>query len=131
MQAGGARGAIGVAMTGLAAFRVVLGAASWLAPGPVSRLYGVPDKRMTPELEYITRVFGVRAVALGLGYLTSSGEGRRVWQRLWLLCDAADTAMGADMIRRGRLDAKLGASALATTAPAMALDVAALAAGEP
>jgi hypothetical protein len=130
MQAGGTRRAIGAAMTGMAGFRVVLGAASWLAPAQVTRIYGVADKRMTPELEYMTRVFGVRAVALGLGYLTSSGDARRVWQRLWLLADAADTAMGLDMVRRGRLDAKLGTSALATTAPAMALDIAALAARE-
>ena len=40
---------------------------------------------MTPELEYMTRVFGVRAVALGVGYLASSGEARRLWHRLWLL----------------------------------------------
>ena len=116
-------------MAGLAAFRVAIGAASWIAPGTVSRVYGVPEERMTPELEYMTRVFGVRAVALGLGYLASSGEARRLWHRLWLLCDSADTVMGAGMVAGGRLGPKLGVGALATTAPAMALDVAALAAG--
>jgi hypothetical protein len=74
----------------------------------------------------MTRVFGVRAVALGAGYLASSGESRRLFYRLWLLCDAADTAMGAGMTARGRLGSKVGAFALATTAPAMALDMAAL-----
>ena len=116
-------------MIGLAAFRVVLGAASWIAPRPLARAYGVPEDRFTPELEYMTRVFGVRAAALGVGYLASGGEARRLWHRLWLLCDAADTAMGVGMIARGRLPPQLGAAALATTAPATALDVAALATG--
>jgi hypothetical protein len=119
-------GPFGAAMAGLAAFRIALGAASWIAPGPLARAYGVPEDRLTPELEYMTRVFGVRAVALGVGYLASSGEARRLWHRLWLLCDAADTAMGAGMLAAGRLSPERGAAALATTAPAMALDVAAL-----
>ena len=63
---------------------------------------------MTPELEYMTRVFGVRAVALGVGYLASSGDARRLWHRLWLLCDAADTAMGAGMLASGRLSPERG-----------------------
>ena len=119
-------GPIGAAMAGLAAFRIALGAASWIAPGPLARAYGVPEDRMTPELEYMTRVFGIRAVALGVGYLASSGEARGLWHRLWLLCDTADTVMGAGMLASGRLSPERGVSALATTAPAMALDVAAL-----
>ena len=114
-------------MAGLAAFRIVLGTASWIAPRPLARIYGMSEDRMTPELEYMTRIFGVRAVALGVGYLASSGEARRLWHRLWLLCDTADTAMGIGMVTGGRLAPKLGVPALATTAPAMALDVAALA----
>lgn len=117
-------------MGALALFRIALGAASWIAPGTTARRYGLPDKSVTSELEYMTRVFGVRAVALGVGYLASSGEARRLWTRLWLLCDAADTAMGIGMVSRGELPPKLGVAALATTAPAMALDVAALAAGD-
>jgi hypothetical protein len=116
-------------MAGLAAFRIALGAASWIAPGPLARAYGVPEERLTPELEYMTRVFGVRAVALGVGYLASSGEARGLWHRVWLLCDAADTVMGAGMLASGRLSPDRGVSALATTAPAMALDIAALSAG--
>jgi hypothetical protein len=116
-------------MAVLAAFRVALGTASWLAPRPLARVYGVPEDRLTPELTYMTRVFGVRAVALGVGYLASSGDARRLWHRLWLLCDTADTAMGVGMIASGKLRSKLGASALATTAPSMALDIAALPGG--
>jgi hypothetical protein len=120
--------AIGYGMTGLAAFRIVLGAASWLAPRRMAALYGQPPGSVTPELEYMTRVFGVRAVALGAGYLASSGDARRLRERLWLLCDTADTALGAAMVARGTLPPKIGAPALATTAPSMALDIASLAA---
>ena len=115
-------------MAGLAAFRIALGTASWIAPRTMARVYGTPEARMTTELEYMTRVFGVRAVALGVGYLASAGDARRLWVRLWLLCDTADTAMGARMLAGGRLVPKLGVPALATTAPAMVLDVAALSA---
>ena len=118
------------AMTGLAAFRVALGAASWVAPRGISRVFGVPPGRITPELEYMTRVFGVRAVSLGVGYLASSGEARGLWHRLWLLCDAADTAMGARMAGRGELSGVSAAAALLTTGGALAVDVASLAAGE-
>jgi hypothetical protein len=116
----------GAAMAGLAAFRIVLGAASWIAPRRIAGSYGLPEKRLTPELIYMTRIFGVRAIALGVGYLASSGEARGLWHRLWLLCDTADTIMGAGMVAQGQLGPKTGAGALVTTAPAMALDIAAL-----
>ena len=86
-------------MSGLAAFRIGLGAAAWLAP---------------------------RAIALGVGYLASSGEARDVWHRLWLLCDAADTAMGARMVARRELATASGAAALLTTGGALAIDLAAI-----
>jgi hypothetical protein len=123
-------GAVAKWMAGLAWFRIGLGAASWIAPGRVGRLYGLTDKQITPELEYMTRVFGIRAVALGTGYLASGPEARPLWHRLWLLCDAGDTVMGTQMLARGELPLLRGVAALATTAPAMALDATAIAAGE-
>jgi hypothetical protein len=114
-------------MTGLAAFRIALGTTAWVAPRHLARVFGVAPDRITPELEYMNRVFGVRAVALGVGYLASSGEARRLWHRLWLLCDAADTAMGALMVSRGELGGLSGAAGLATTGGALGVDVAALA----
>ncbi len=115
-------------MKGLAVCRIGLGSAAWLAPGALSRLFGVPAERVTPELEYMNRVFGVRAVTLGIGYLASSGEARNLWHRLWLLCDAADTVMGARMASRGELGGLSAAAGLATTGGAMAIDLAAFAA---
>lgn len=111
-------------MTGLALFRIVLGTAAWVAPGRLSRVFGVADDRITPELEYMNRAFGVRAITLGVGYLASTDEARPLWHRLWLLCDAADTAMGAAMVKRGRLGGLTGAAGLLTTGSAAAIDIA-------
>ena len=113
-------------MTGLAIFRIALGTAAWVAPRRLTGTFGVPEERITAELEYMNRVFGVRAITLGIGYLASSGDARNLWHRLWLLCDAADTVMGTAMIVRGRLGGRSGAAGIATTGLATAIDVAAL-----
>ena len=112
-------------MTGLAIFRIALGTAAWLAPARLSRAFGVPRERITPELEYMNRVFGVRAITLGVGYLAADEEARPLWHRLWLLCDTADTAMGTAMVKRGRLGGLTGVAGLLTTGVAAAIDVAA------
>lgn len=106
-------------MKALAGVRLALGVTAWVTPDLTGRVFGIPAKRRTAELEYMNRVFGVRAVSLGLGYLALSGEARVLWHRLWLLCDAADTVMEAAMLARGRLP---GAQAV----PALAIDIAAM-----
>ncbi|HEY7455945.1 MAG TPA: hypothetical protein VH703_01615 [Solirubrobacterales bacterium] len=113
-------------MRALAFFRIVLGTFAWLAPRAMNRAFGVPRADDSPAFVYMNRVFGVRAVSLGIGYLASRGEGRRLWHRLWLLCDTADTAMGAAMVARGELSGITAAQALAITGGAAAIDVAAL-----
>ena len=60
----------------------------------------------------------------GVGYLASSGEARELWHRLWLLCDTADTVMGAAMIARGELRGITAAQAIAITGGATAIDLA-------
>ncbi|MEU9017334.1 hypothetical protein [Actinomadura sp. NPDC048394] len=93
-------GALAVALRGLAAGRIALGVASIVAPHAMARASGV---RPSPELGYMTRIFGARAIALGLGYLTARGAERSRWQRLALLVDALDTAHGAARLARGDL----------------------------
>src|SRR2546425_4029401 len=105
-------------MRDLAFVRIVLGAFAWLAPRAMNRIFGVPRADDSPALIYMNRVFGVRAVSLGVGYLVSSGEARQVWHRLWLLCDGADTVMGAAMVARGELRGLTAAQSLAVTAGA-------------
>ena len=111
-------------MKALAWFRISLGAFAWLAPGLMNRIFGVPREENTASLNYMNRVFGVRAISLGVGYLSSRGEARRLWHRLWLLCDSADTVMGAGMAARGQLKPFTAVQALAITAGATAVDLA-------
>ena len=117
-------------MNGLAFFRIGLGAFAWFAPRVMNRIFGVSREDESDALVYMNRVFGVRAVSLGVGYLSSTGEARRLWHRLWLLCDTADTVMGAAMVSRGRFSWFTATQAIAITGGAMAIDLAALAAGE-
>jgi hypothetical protein len=113
-------------MRALALFRIFLGAFAWIAPRLMNRIFGVSRADESPALVYMDRVFGVRAIALGAGYLSSSGEARQLWHRLWLLCDGADTVMGAAMIARGELRGLPAAQGLTITAGATAIDLAAL-----
>lgn len=87
-------------LRGLAIGRIVLGVASLAAPNLLAKASRVPA---TPELTYMTRIFGVRAIALGLGYLTSPTSERFRWQRLALMVDITDTAHGAAHLVRGDL----------------------------
>jgi hypothetical protein len=54
-------------MKGRAIFRIVLGVFAWFAPRTMNRLFGVPRADDSPALIYMNRVFGVRAVSLGVG----------------------------------------------------------------
>jgi hypothetical protein len=114
------------AMRRLALFRIGLGAFAWFAPRAMNRVFGVPRADDSPALVYMNRVFGVRAVSLGVGYLASSGQARELWHRLWLLCDTADTVMGAAMTARGDLRPFTAVQALAITGGATAIDLAAM-----
>jgi hypothetical protein len=100
------------ALAGLALGRIALGAPSRLGPRATARAVG-GGRAANAELDYMTRVFGVRAIALGLGWLSSEGAARRRWQRLAFMCDVSDTLAGIGHLRRR--DLPRGA-ALATTA---------------
>ncbi|MEU7764297.1 hypothetical protein AB0B25_04145 [Nocardia sp. NPDC049190] len=86
------------ALRGLALGRVALGVAALAAPRALTRTVGVGSG---PELTYLTRIFGARAIALGLGYLTAPREELSRWQRLGLLVDVLDTAHGCAHVARG------------------------------
>jgi hypothetical protein len=111
-------------MRGLALFRIGVGAFAWFAPRTMNRVFGVPRADDSAALDYMNRVFGVRAVSLGVGYLASSGRARDLWHRVWLLCDVADTVMGIRMARRGELGAFTAVQALVITGGAAAIDAA-------
>lgn len=98
-------------LAAMALGRLAFGTVSRGAPLPSLRPFGIDDG--TPELAYMTRVFGIRAIALGTGYLLSDGDARRLWQRLAFVCDISDTIAGVGHLRRADLPAR---SAWALTA---------------
>src|SRR4051812_2938524 len=86
----------------LLAVRFALGATSWFTPRFFMAAIGM-DPFRNPQATYMSRLFGVRDLTLGLGLLSSRGRARRVWWRLGLLCDVGDTAAGMIGLRRGEL----------------------------
>ncbi|MEV6559944.1 hypothetical protein AB0M22_29780 [Nocardia sp. NPDC051756] len=85
------------ALRGLAIGRIALGAAAIAAPRTLITACGAQP---TPELTYMTRIFGSRAIALGLGYLTAPIPERPRWQRLGLMVDIIDTIHGTAHLLR-------------------------------
>jgi hypothetical protein len=86
------------AMNALAAGRILLGVAALASPAGLVGLFGM---RTSPELNYMTRIFGARAIALGTGYLTEPPEHRSRWHRLALGVDTSDTlTAAAHLVRR-------------------------------
>lgn len=87
------------AFTVAALGRVGWGAAAVASPSANFRVAGVAGLA-TPEVTYLTRVFGARALAIGLGYLRGDADSRSQWQRLGLLIDTLDTISGLTALRR-------------------------------
>ncbi|MEU8344067.1 hypothetical protein AB0C74_20410 [Spirillospora sp. NPDC048832] len=117
------------AMEMLAGGRVAWGALALAAPGLNVRLAGM-GSRDTPELRYLIRVFGSRAVALGAGYLMSDPAARRRWRRLCLLVDACDTAAGLVHLARGDVPRGAAAGLVSITGAYAVIDALALSQGD-
>jgi hypothetical protein len=103
--------AIETGLLSMAIGRLAGGAASRISPSGTARFFGAATER-SPELDYVVRVCGIRAMALGLGYLSTTGDARRRWQQLALLCDLSDTVAGIGDLVRGNVprDTALGAT---------------------
>ena len=102
------------ALAGLAAGRIGLGLLARALPGRTVQLFGA-GAAASPELDYMTRIFGARAFALGSGYLLSDGDARRLWQRLAFVCDVSDTLAGIGDLRRGEVARSSALAAVALT----------------
>ncbi|NDJ88523.1 hypothetical protein [Mycolicibacter kumamotonensis] len=100
------------ALSLMALGRVVLAAASLAAPRGFARILGVTP---SPELTYLTRIYGARAFAMGLGYLTSATAERHRWRRLALVVDTTDTVNGVGHLMRRDLPLRAALSMVALT----------------
>jgi hypothetical protein len=85
-------------LAALALGRIVLGAGSLAAPSATARAFGA---RPSGELDYMTRIYGARAIALGLAYLLAAPAERTRMQRLSLGVDISDTVTALSMLARG------------------------------
>jgi hypothetical protein len=86
------------ALDALAVGRIVLGAGSLAVPRLTARAFGV---RATPEVSYLTRIYGGRAIALGLAHLLAEPATRTRLQRISLGVDVSDTVTGlGHLVRR-------------------------------
>jgi hypothetical protein len=115
----------GQAVNSLAGLRILIGVSSWAAPRSTGRLFGL-DAQANPQAPYLTRLFGVRDVALGYGALSTQGQARRVWLMTGLVCDLADAAAGVAGGRDGYLPAVSSVLVSATALSAAALGAVAL-----
>ena len=103
------------AATAIAAGRVVVGAAAYLAPNLSGRLFGL-DPDNNPQASYIGRLFGARDVALGAGVLRSPRKQKDAWVAAGMACDVADVGAGALAGIRGTLPPSSAAMVTATAA---------------
>lgn len=97
----------------LACGRIGLGLAALAAPAVLTRAFGM---RATPELDYMTRIFGARAIALGTAWWTARGTDRERIQRIGLAVDVTDTLGGAVQAARRELPPAASVPLVALTA---------------
>lgn len=110
----------------MAVGRIVLGAASLVAPHRLSTLFGVPA---SGEVVYLTRIFGARAIALGMAYLAADDEHRDRLQRLSFGVDISDTVTGLGHVARRDVPSRAIGPMVALTGTYAALGAEALLAG--
>jgi hypothetical protein len=105
---------------GLATGRVVVGAALLLAPGAAGGRW-IGDAARRTEVKVVSRAFGVRDLALGLGTLQAldADAPAEPWVTLGVLCDAADLVATAFAIRALGLKRALPVMAVAGGAAAL------------
>lgn len=108
----------------LAVGRIVLGLGSLASPRLTARAFGVGA---TPEVAYLTRIYGGRAIALGLAFLLAGPDDRDRLHRIGLGVDVSDTATGLSHLLRGDMPRRSTAMVVALTGGYAAVGLARLA----
>jgi hypothetical protein len=105
-------------VTGLSLGRIALGAASLYDPALTARQMML-DPVGNPQVPYLTRLFGIREIAIGTATLLATGSARRNLVLLGILVDGADAATGYLASRDGSVPARAGQSLTAVAAGAV------------
>jgi hypothetical protein len=90
---------------GLSLGRVAVGAVAVADPERAARVFQL-DPVSNPQLPYVTRLFGIREIALGLATLMSSGKARKGMIGIGIMVDAADGATGYLAMQDGTVSRK-------------------------
>jgi hypothetical protein len=113
------------AVKALAALRVVVGAAAWLAPRQPGKGFDL-DPDANPQAPCLGRLFGARDVVLGVGTLQATGEARRQWLQVGIVVDAADAVAALAAGRAGEVSPITAGPLCAPAVAAAALGAVAL-----
>ena len=109
----------------MAVGRLALAVASLTAPRRFGSIVGVQP---SPELTYMTRIYGARALVMGLGYLTAGPRERARWKRFGLAVDISDTVAGFTHVVRRDVPTRSALTMIALTGSYAAIGAAEIAA---
>lgn len=95
------------AATVLSVLRSFVGTASWAGPALSWRTFGLGPMDGSPSAALMTRLFGVRDLALGLAVRHPNPETQRAALQIGVAVDAVDLLAGSLAFRRGAPKASL------------------------
>jgi hypothetical protein len=105
--------------------RMAVGATAWLAPRQAARSFGLGEIAGEPAAALLSRLFGIRDLAVGGALLVAEDHpARRRALEIGVVCDVADAAAALIALRSGmnaRAALLAGGVALAATAVGIAL----------
>lgn len=110
----------------MAAARMAIGAAAVLFPALTARLFLLSVKR-NPQLPYMTRLFGVREIAVGAMTLNAPDDARTPMVGLGIAVDGSDAFAGLAATRSGAISKPAGILLTGAALGAVAAGAAALA----
>jgi hypothetical protein len=90
---------------GLSLGRIAVGAVAVANPDLAARLFQL-DTANNPQLPYVTRLFGVREIAIGAVTVLARGTSRRNLTVAGILVDAGDAATGYLALKDGTISRK-------------------------
>ena len=106
----------------LALLRIGAGVGAWLTPNLAARIMGLQPGT---SQALVMRLFGIRDLVMGLGYLTAAPEDRDNWLRMGIIADAADALAAVIAVGGGGMPARTGVPLALTAAGAVAAGTAA------
>jgi hypothetical protein len=111
----------------LPALRIAIGGGAFLAPTITGKIFGL-NTQDNNDAVFLGRLFGIRDVAVGIGQLSSNGDGGALWWQLGVVCDLGDALAALLFIKAGG-SKRAGAMAALTALGAAGMGMAVLNSG--